>query len=214
MAKRKSFKSFYKNYLDNKIKLKKYQIVGIFLLIWVIAGIVGWIYEFFVGLFGTGELNMQGGNFLPWINIYAFGAILIVPAVYKFKKYPWAVFLLSVLITGVVELLGGWLVYTIGNGTRYWNYNQGLWAIGSINGFVCPLSVIFFGIGALFLIYLVLPCLVQLALRMSKRAFLILAVSLFILVTADELINLTLKNLDRPTAVEFYQSLGAKYQEF
>ncbi len=213
MVKKKSFKKLYKDYLENKIKLKKYQIVGIFLLIWVIAGVVGWVYEFFVALFETGEVYMQGGNLLPWINIYAFGAVLIVPAVYKVKKYPWAVFLISVLVTGIVELLGGWLVYTVGNGTRYWNYDHGLWAFGSINGFVCPLSVFFFGIGALFLVYLFLPFFIQLALNMSKRTFLILAISLFVLVTADEIVNLTLKNMDRPFAIDFYQSLGLKYQE-
>ena len=210
----KSLKKVYQDYLNNKIKLVKYQKVGILLLVWVIAGLVGWIYEIFVGLIENGELYMVGGNFLPWINIYAFGAILVLPAVWKFKKYPWAVFLLAVLITGAVELIGGWLVYTVGNGTRYWNYDHGLWAWGSINGFVCPLSVTIFGIGSLLLIYLIMPFLNWLALRLSRRAFLILAITLFSLVMVDELGNLALKNMDQPTAMDFYRSLGAKYQEF
>ena len=212
-TKQKSFKKLYRDYLDSKIKLKKYQLIGIFLLIWVVAGIVGWVYEFIVGFTEPGGPYMQGGNLLPWINIYAIGAVLIVPAVYKVKKYPWAVFLISVLVTGVVELIGGWLVYTIGNGERYWNYDHGLWAIGSINGFVCPLSVLFFGIGALGLIYFFLPYFIYLALNMSKRAFLMLAISLFVIFTADEVINLTLKNTGQPTAMDFYRSLGLKYQE-
>ncbi len=212
MAKKKSFKRVYHDYLTSDIKLKKYQIVGIFLLIWVIAGFVGWVYEFFVALIEKGEVYMVGGNLLPWINIYAIGAVLLVPAVYKVRRHPWAVFLLSVLVTGIVELVGGWLVYTVGNGTRYWNYDQGLWAVGSINGFVCPLSVTFFGIGALFLMYLILPWFVYLALRMSKRAFLTLAISLFVLIMADELTNLTLKNLGLPTAMDYYRSIGCKYK--
>lgn len=215
MVKKKlTFKKIYHDYINNKIKLLKYQKIGILLLVWVIAGFVGWIYEFLVGLFENGEAYMQGGNFLPWINIYAFGAILVLPCVYKFKKYPWAVFLLSVLVTGIVELVGGWLVYTIGNGTRYWNYDSGAWAWGSINGFVCPLSVTFFGLGAMLLIYAVMPFLNWLALKMSRRAFLILSISLFSLVMVDEIGNLILKNLGEPTAMDFYRSLGAKYQDF
>lgn len=213
MVKKKSFKKVYLDYLNNKIKLQKYQLVGILFLVWVIAGVVGCVYEFLADFVETGEIFMQGGNLLPWINIYAFGAVLIIPAVYKVKKHPWAVFLLSVLITGIVELVGGWLVYTIGNGTRYWNYDHGLWAFGNINGFVCPLSVFFFGIGALLLIYFFLPYFIYLALNMSKRRFLILAISLFVIFTADELTNLILKNLNQPTAMDFYRSLGLKYLE-
>ena len=179
VKKKKSFKQIYHDYIENKIKLQRYQWVGILMLVWVISGFVGWVYEFFVGLIENSEPYMVGGNFLPWINIYAFGAMLILPTVYKFKKYPWVVFLMSVLVTGVLELVGGWLVYTIGNGTRYWNYDHGLWAWGSINGFVCPLSVTFFGIGALALIYIIMPVLNYLASRMSRQAFLALAITLF-----------------------------------
>lgn len=214
MVKKKSFKQIYRDYIENKIKLEKYQWVGILMLVWVIAGFVGWVYEFFVGLVEHGEPYMVGGNFLPWINIYAFGAVLILPAVWRFKKYPWAVFLVSVLVTGIVELVGGWLVYTIGNGTRYWNYDSGLWAWGSINGFVCPLSVTFFGIGALALIYAIMPVLNYLAMRMSRQAFLTLAIVLFSLVMMDELGNLMMKNMNKPTAMDFYRSIGCKYQEF
>ena len=214
VKKKRTFKQIYLDYIDNKIKLERYQWVGILMLVFVIAGFVGWVYEFFVALIENGEVYMVGGDFLPWINIYAFGALLILPAVYKFKKYPWAVFLISVLVTGLLELVGGWLVYTVGNGTRYWNYNHGLWAWGSINGFVCPLSVTFFGIGALALIYLIMPALNWLAIRMSRRAFLILAIVLFSLVMADELGNLIMKNMNQPTAMDFYRSIGMKYQNF
>ena len=214
VKKKRTFKQIYRDYIDNKIKLERYQWVGILMLVLVIAGFVGWVYEFFVALIENGEVYMVGGDFLPWINIYAFGALLILPAVYKFKKYPWAVFLTSVLVTGLLELVGGWLVYTVGNGTRYWNYDHGLWAWGSINGFVCPLSVTFFGIGALALIYLIMPALNWIAIRMSRRAFLILAIVLFSLVMADELGNLIMKNMNQPTAMDFYRSVGMKYQNF
>ena len=43
--------------------------------------------------------------------------------------------------------------------------------MGSINGFVCWMSITIFGIGVLLLMYLVLPACIYLARRMSKRAF-------------------------------------------
>lgn len=212
MSTKKTFKGIYKDYLKKDIKLKKYQKVGIALLIVVIAGFVGWLYEFLLTWAENGHIYMKGGDLLPWMNIYAIGAVLVVPLTYRFRKYPWLVFVIAVIATGIVELLGGWLVYTIGNGTRYWNYDEGLWAIGSINGFVCPLSVTIFGIGCLMLMYLVLPFTIYLAQKMSKRAFLTLAITLFALVMIDELTNLTLKNLNLPTAQDFYRSLGLEYK--
>ena len=214
VVKQKKFAIVYRDYLEGKIRLKTYQKVGIAFLVVVIAGCVGWIYEFFVSLIDKGEVYMEGGNLLPWINIYAIGAILLMPAALKLKRYPWAVFLSSALITGAVELISGWLVYTIGNGTRYWNYDHGLWEIGSINGFVCLLSVVIFGLFALALVYVILPMCTYAALKWRKKVFLAVAISLFTVVMLDEVVNLTLKNLDLPTAVDFYKSLGLKYEEF
>lgn len=196
-----------------EVKLEKYQKVGIFLLVVVIAGFVGWLYEFVFYFFNGGceTWYMQGGNLLPWINIYAIGAILIVATTYKVRKYPWAVFLISVVVTGLVELVGGWLVYTLGNGTRYWDYNTEILNFGNIGGFVCLRSVLVFGISALFLVYVVVPFCVRLSQRMSKRAFLILSISLFSLVMLDEVSNLVLKNLGQPTAMDFWRGLGMKY---
>ena len=211
---KQSYQDFFQKYLHKSLGLKTYQKIGIGFLIFVIAGFIGWLYEFLLAWAEHGEIYMKGGNLLPWINIYAFGALLIIPLTWKIRKYPWAVFLASVLITGTLELLGGWLVYTIGNGTRYWNYDYGIWQIGSLNGFVCLTSVTAFGLSALLLMYGVLPLCIRLATKMSKRWFIILATSLFVLVLADELINLTLKNLNQPNAMDFYTSLGLKYQSF
>lgn len=209
-----SYKEIFRKYLNGEIKLETYQKVGILMLIWVIAGVIGWVYEFIVGWIENGEPYMVGGNLLPWINIYAFGAMALIPATWKLRKYPWAVFLTAVLVTGAVELLGGWLVYMIGDGTRYWNYDHGLWLVGSINGFVCLLSVTIFGLFALALMYLVLPFCIYLAVKMSRRAFLTLSIALFSVFMVDELTNLVLKNLGEPTAMDLYRSLGAKYQSF
>ncbi len=211
---RGTFKTIWLEYLGGKTKLEKYQWAGILMLVWVVAGFVGWVYEALVGLIENGEFYMVGGDLLPWINIYAIGAVLLVPVAWRFRQKPWAVFLMAVLITGAVELIGGWLVYTIGNGTRYWNYDHGLWLFGSINGFVCVLSVTIFGIFALILAYVILPLLVYLASKMSRRAFLTLAAVLFAIVMVDEVANLCLKNAGQPTAMDFYRSIGCKYQEF
>ena len=209
-TKKNTKKEFRKKYLDNKLKLETYQKVGVVLLIVVLAGFVGWVWEFLLAEFEGGfkHLYIKGGNLLPWMNIYAYGALLIMLLSHKLKKYPWAVFLVSALGCGLLELFAGWIVYTVGNGTRYWDYSTGFWSFGNINGFVCPASVVCFGLGALALMYLLLPFCIRVSMRMSKRAFLTFTITLFTVVMVDDITNLTLKNLGLPTAHDFYRSLG------
>ena len=82
-------------YLD--VKLEKWQLVGVLCLLFVIAGVFGWIYEFFFYFFNGGmeKFYWRGGNFLPFINIYATGAIMIYILAYRFRKKPWLVFLIA-----------------------------------------------------------------------------------------------------------------------
>lgn len=212
VKKQRTYKEIFREYLGRGVKLERWQRVGILFLVIVIAGFVGWFYEFLLIWATEGQIYMKGGNLLPWMNIYAIGALVVIPVAYKIRKYPWAVFLVSALVTGVVELVGGWLAYVLFDGARYWNYDSGPWAWGSINGFVCPLSITIFGVGSLILVYLMVPFCVYLAKKMSRRAFLILAISLFAAVMLDEVTNLVLKNLGEPTAMDFYRSLGLEYK--
>ena len=211
---RKSYKAVFRDCMAGKIKLETYQKVGVWFLLVVFAGFFGWVYEMIFYFFdgGTGEFYMQGGNFLPWINIYAIGAVLIILLCWRFRKNPWVVFLLSVVISGIVEFVGGWLIYTLFDGTRYWDYNTEILNFGNIGGFVCLRSVLFFGVSALFLVYVVVPFFVYLSKRMYKRAFLILAFSLFAVVMVDEVYNLLAsKVFGWPDAMDYYRAMGWKY---
>jgi uncharacterized membrane protein len=211
---KKTLRDVFREYMKGETKLERWQWVGLVMLLVVFAGCFGWLYEFIFYYFdgGTGEFYMQGGNFLPWINIYAIGAVLIVLCCWKLRRYPWVVLLLSMLIAGVVEFVGGWLVYVIGGGMRYWDYNVEIWNWGNIEGFVCLRSVLVFGFSSLFLMYAVVPFFLWLMGKMSKRAFMTLAICLFVLVMVDEVYNLLAsKFFDWPDAMDFYRSLGWKY---
>ena len=207
------YRNLFHNYLDDKLKLQPYQKLGVIFLLIVISGFFGWVYEFIFYFFNGGmqEWYMQGGNFLPWINIYAIGSILILLTTYKVKKHPVAIFFISFFVTGILELIAGWLVYTIGNGTRYWDYNTEILNFGNIGGFVCLRSVLFFGFSALLLMYVILPFCIYLSQKLSRKAFLIITITLFSLIMADELYNLTTKIFHLYSAMDFYQALGFKY---
>lgn len=151
-------KKFFDNYMNDKIKLDKWQIIGILCLVFVISGVFGWIYEFIFYFFNGGmeKFYWRGGNFLPFINIYATGAIMICILSYKFRKNPFLVFLIAFVSTGILEYFSGLVIYEW-FGLRFWDYNTEILNFGNINGYVCLRSVSFFGLSALLLMYLIVP---------------------------------------------------------
>ena len=72
-------KQFYSKYMNNEIKFDKYTVLGVLFLVAVISGIFGFVYEviFYYFNFGMKDIYMRGSNFLPFINIYATGSIII-----------------------------------------------------------------------------------------------------------------------------------------
>ena len=207
-------KEVFNKYMQDKIKLDKWQIIGIVCLIIVFSGVFGWIYEFIFYYFNSGmtQFYLQGGNFLPWINIYATGAIMIILLTYKLKKHPLLVFIIAVISTGLLEYFSGLAIYKLEDGLRYWNYNTEIWNFGNIGGFVCLRSVTFFGISGLFLVYIMIPFCIYLSKKMNKKIFLILSITLCSIILFDEFYNLIFARiLNLPRASEVYKKLGFKY---
>lgn len=210
-------KKLFRDYYNDKIKLEKWQLVGVISLIIVMSGVFGWIYEFILYYFDGGckIWYMQGGNFLPWINIYAIGSIMIIFLTNRYKKKPFYVFLIAIISTGLLEFFSGYFIYKFFNGLRLWDYNVEIWNFGNIGGFVCLRSVLFFGISALLLMYGMLPFCIYLSKRMSKRIFLIMSIGLVSVVLFDEVYNLVIARIFHLVrASDFYKSIGFRYVNF
>lgn len=195
--------------------MNKYQKISLISMIIVFSGVFGWIYEFIFYYFNGGmkEWYMQGGNFLPWINIYAIGAIVVLILTKKIRNKPWLVLLVSIVGTGIVEYLGGYFCLKVFN-ARYWDYNVEIWNFGNINGFICLRSVLFFGISSMFLIYVMVPMFTKIIKKYNPKKFMIICLIIVSIFLFDELYNLVLcKIFNTPNATSFYKSLGWKYVE-
>ena len=207
----------YREYLEKDHSFDKATLFGIACLIIVLAGIFGFVYEFIFYFFNSGMKHFywRGGNFLPWINIYAIGSVFICLFTYKYRKKAWKVFLISTVLCGVLEYIAGWGMYEIGNGFRCWDYNSEIWNFGNINGFVCLRSVLFFGFSSLLLIYGMLPICFACAKKMNKRVFLTVTVTLCSIILLDEIYNLAIARIfDLPRASDVYKSIGFHYVDF
>lgn len=204
----------YKDYLEKNHSFDKKTMLGIFCMIIVIGGVFGFLYEYLFYFFNGGmkEFYYRGGNFLPWINIYATGSVMIYILSYKYRKNPLKVFLISVISTGLLEYFSGLGIYIIGAGLRYWDYNTEILNFGNINGFVCLRSVMFFGLSALLLMYVIVPFCFHVASKSNKKVFLIVTISICSIFLADEFYNLIFTRIfNLPNAIKIYKSLGVNY---
>lgn len=209
-------KEKYNDFLNHDHHFDRSTMLGIFCLIIVISGVFGFLYEVVFYYFNSGmkEVFCRGGNFLPWINIYAIGAIMIFFLTYKKRKNPFYVFFISMISTGILEYIGGWIMEHIMH-IKCWDYNTEILNFGNINGYVCLRSIMIFGIFSLLLIYLVVPICFSIAKKMKKKYFLILSYSLCFIFLFDELYNLIFARvLDLPRASTIYKELGFHYQYF
>ena len=179
---------YIKNYINNDITFDKKTKLAIICLIIVISGIFGWLYEFIFYFFNSGmkTFYFRGANFLPWINIYAIGAVMIFLLTYKKRKHPIYIFLISIIASGILEYIGGYYMEYF-NDVRCWNYDEEILNFGNINGYVCLRSVLIFGIMSLLLMYLVVPFIFYLETKLNKKTFLIICYSLCFIFLADEL---------------------------
>ena len=209
-------RSKYLKYLNEDIKFDKETMIGIFCLLVVITGMFGFIYEFIIYYFNGGMKTFywRGGNFLPWINIYATGSIMIYLLTYKDRKKPLKVFLVSVITTGILEYFSGLGMDKIA-GKRCWDYSQEILGALNINGYVCLRSVLVFGVFSLLLIYIVLPLIFYIAKKSNKKVFVTTSIILCSIIMIDEFYNLLIARLFHlPRAYNVYSKLGVPYVKF
>ena len=154
-------------------------------LVFVVAGIAGWVYEELFYRLNDGFFSWRGHGMGPWLPIYAFGTVILLFATAPVKESKWKTALLCALISGGFEFLVGWFLYRFYGGLRLWDYNVERWNWGNLGGFVCFRSVLVFAVAAPLLIYTLVPLIGKLAKKLPGWAYALLALGPFTLFVID-----------------------------
>ncbi len=138
------------------------------LLLFFIVSVSGYIWEILLYYCMNGTFTNRGFFHGPWLPVYGLGAVLLAAMLEKFparlKRKPLTLFFLSALVCSATEyLLGTYL--EMRRHMRYWDYSG--WPL-SIQGRVCLISFLFFGLGGLLLDGWLLPVLRRLPERLQK----------------------------------------------
>ena len=170
------------NYKCKNINLK--TTIYMLFLIMVISGFFGFIYETIFYRIDLGYFVKRGSTFGPWIPIYAFGGLIITLISYKFRKNIILEFIINTVVTGTLEYITGYVLYEY-KSIRFWDYNNEIWNFGNINGYICLRSVLFFGFSSLFLIYVIIPYIKKIVLKISRKKLAIISITLITIFFID-----------------------------
>lgn len=118
------------------------------ILLFIIYGFLGWIVEVCYVRIGSGHWYNRGFLHMPFLPIYAFGALLITLSLQSFSN-PIFVYIFGVLVTSVLEYFTSFVMERLFH-TRWWDYSSYKF---NINGRICLKNSLLFGILSLFVIY-------------------------------------------------------------
>lgn len=173
-------------------RITKEKTIYLLMLIMVVSGICGFIYETFFYRIDLGYFVKRGSTFGPWIPIYAWGGLFITLIAYRFKDKPWLVFIVSTIITGLLEYLTGYVLLECFN-LRLWNYNNEILNYGNINGFICIRSILSFGLASLLLIYYIIPYLIKLVRNTDRETIRFFSITIWLMLIIDMILYIILK---------------------
>ncbi len=122
----------------------------------------------------------------PVIPIYGFGSICLLTFLKPFKESPILVFLLGMIITTSIEYITSYVLEKIFH-NKWWDYSNQKF---NIQGRICLVNAILFGIGSIIIVYFVGPWLARFLLQIKDKYLIWSAIILLIIFVFDVLYSI------------------------
>lgn len=151
---------------------------------------MGKIVETLIYLVTKHKFLNTGSLFGPWIPIYGVGSVILY-YLHPFKDKPILLFLSAALLSGVLEYFTGLFLDKVLH-KPMWDYKD---MFLSIQGYVCFISVVCFGIAGLILNYLFLPFFNKLFNSINFKYTKYVTIAITILFIIDFILSKMYKNL-------------------
>lgn len=152
-----------------------------YVLLFFIVAFAGWLWEVLLFFFTEHAFINRGVYEGPYLPIYGVGGLLLCMLLYRIRKRPFAVFALSMILCTVLEYLTSFFLERKW-GIRWWDYSSHFL---NLNGRVCLLGAIVFGLGGTALVCLFLPLYEKLYRRITPKWRKIASIFLLLVFIAD-----------------------------
>lgn len=156
--------------------------------------ILGWLWEGIYEFLLLGFIANHGVLHGPWLPIYGAGGLVIYILLNRYKAHPLVVFMGSFVFCTVIEYCTSiWLEVYRNN--QWWTYKNMPF---NIEGRICLLASIFFGLGGLFCIYVAAPNLKKFFDKFNIRRLAIITLLLVSILLVDFMYSSKNPNIPTP----------------
>lgn len=163
---------------DPEVKITFKRVLAYFL----IYSFLGFIVETIFGLLTKGVIeSRQSCLYGPFCCIYGLGAAIMIPGLQKFKKNNLALFIAGAIEGSVIEYIISWIGEIIFH-IKWWDYSN---LPFNINGRICLIFTVFWGILALLLMRFINPYIEKAIDKIPKKWFNIITIAGTVFLLAD-----------------------------
>jgi uncharacterized membrane protein len=153
----------------------------LFFLYFFLYSMLGWLCEVVYCSIPAKRFINRGFLNGPYCPIYGFGGLIVIILLSPFAERPLLVFLLGMILTSALEYFTSWAMERLFH-AKWWDYSQKRF---NINGRVCLLNSLLFGLMGVILLYFVQPLMERLIGGLSGRTAPLIALILMGIFAAD-----------------------------
>lgn len=167
-----------------------YDFLMLFLMFWIFS-FCGWLIETIGMSFISKKFVSRGFLIGPYCPVYGVGALAMMLFLKKYLDDPITLFFMAVIVTSFVEYMTSYIMEKIFK-ARWWDYSH---AKFNLNGRVCLINSLGFGVLGLLLLYVIEPFLTNLLLNLKPWLMMSISTILLIIFIIDFIVsfNIVLK---------------------
>ena len=129
------------------------ETIKLYILIFFIYGIAGWVMESTMISIKNKKFVNRGFLIGPICPIYGYGVVFVSLFLKKYQDDIIATFVMSIIICGVLEYFTSYFMEKFFH-ARWWDYSKKKF---NINGRICLENLFLFGIASILIIYIINP---------------------------------------------------------
>ncbi len=166
------------------VHLNAFRIYSVWsiILIYFFMSFVGWIWEVSLHIITDGTFVNRGVLQGPWLPIYGTGSVLVLILLYRLRKDPIKELLATIVVCGIVEYFTAYYLELTHDGTKWWDYTG---YFLNLHGRICAEGLITFGIGGMFIVYLIAPILDAILRKVGTKRLIVVSLILLALYAVD-----------------------------
>ena len=163
------------------MKVKSEYSLRDFIFFFFVFCFIGWLWEVVLYIVMDHVLVNRGTMYGPWSPVYGVGGVAIIFLLDRFKADKAKLFAMAMVVCGIIEFIASWALDFFFN-SQYWDYkNEFL----NVNGRICLVGLLAFGLGDLFGVYIAAPKLSEFLNSKSKKVQNIICITLSVLFIID-----------------------------